>query len=359
MRSKCVSITLGCLVLLLLFVKPALAQHGDWPLGTDGLLSGQQGPEGVYVQNLWSWYHASNDGFLQTGNLRCGPALRLCLSANFSASGSLDVFVDQIIIPVNTPFKILGATYGFLIDIPFAIVDANGAAALQPVLNTPRQNFSLGTFGSSDGSTKGSIGDIYFQPIDLGWHFRQLEVVATGGFLAPTGPYNSNARLNVGFGHWSGELGLGGIAYADRQRTWALSVFSHYMMYSSQHGRNYTLGDEVPFEWSASKTLNLHNDIVKQVTLGAVGYAQWQTTDNSINLNPSNSVSQAALSRLEHTHAQIYSAGPGIQGLTKFGLFDLRYYEEFAARATPSGRYLYFGVTLGGNPWGNNGSHQH
>lgn len=38
--------------------------------------------------------------------------------------------------------------------------------------------------------------------------------------------------------------------------------------------------------------------------------------------------------------------------LTKFGLFDLRYYDEFAAKATPSGQYLYFGITLGGNPWG-------
>ena len=352
MRFKFVNVTLSGFVLLLLFVKPAQAQHGDWPLGTDGLLSGQQGPEGVYIQNLWSWYHASNDGFLQTGNLKCGPARgRLCLSANLSASGSLDAFVDQIIIPVNTPFKVLGATYGFLIDIPFAIVDASGAAALEPVLNTPGHSFSLGTFGSSGGSTKGSIGDIYFQPIDLGWHFRQLEVVATGGFLAPTGAYNSKARLNIGFGHWSGELGLGGVAYADPERTWGLSVFAHYMMYSSQQGRNYTLGNAVPFEWSASKTFNLRNDIVKQVTLGAVGYAQWQTSDNSINLSPSTGLGQAALSRLEHTHAEIYAAGPGIQALTKFGLFDLRYYEEFGAKATPSGRYLYFGVTLGGIPW--------
>lgn len=351
-RSKSVSMVLGCLGFLLLFVEPARAQHGDWPLGTDGLLSAQQGPEGVYYQNLWSWYHASGNSFFQTGNVKCGPALsRLCLSANLGANGSLDSFVDQNFVVVNTPFKILGATYGFVLDVPFAILDASGAATAEPVLNTPRQSVSLGTFGSSGGSTKGSITDIYVQPIDLGWHFRQLEVVATGGFLAPTGPYNANARLNVGFGHWSGELGLGGVVYADPGRTWALSILAHYMMYASQMGRNYTLGDAIPFEWSASKTLDLHNDTFKQFTFGGVGYAQWQTTNNQIGLNPSTSLGQLAVNTLEHTHAHIYSAGPAVQMLTKFGLFDLRYYDEFAAKATPSGQYLYFGITLGGIPW--------
>jgi hypothetical protein len=34
-------------------------------------------------------------------------------------------------------------------------------------------------------------------------------------------------------------------------------------------GRNYTLGDVVPFEWGAGKTFNLNNDIFKRVALGA------------------------------------------------------------------------------------------
>ena len=44
--------------------------------------------------------------------------------------------------------------------------------------------------------------------------------------------------------------------------------------------------------------------------------------------------------------SQIYSAGPAINLLTKYGLFSLRYYEEFGANATPSGRQLMFTVTL-------------
>jgi hypothetical protein len=175
-----------------------------------------------------------------------------------------------------------------------------------------------------------------------------------GGFFAPTGPYNSKAKLNIGYGHWSGVLGLGGIVYADQARTWGLSIYSHYILYASQIGRNYTLGDQVPFEWSASKTFKLGKGVLEEATVGAVGYAQWQISDNQINANPSTRIGTSILNALEGTHSQVYAAGPSIQVLTKFGLFDLRYYDEFGTRATPSGQQLMFSVTLAGNPFRTN-----
>jgi hypothetical protein len=90
----------------------------------------------------------------------------------------------------------------------------------------------------------------------------------------PSGPYNANAKVNVGYGHWTGMFGLGGIAYFDSERTWSLSIYSHYELYGPQMGRSYTLGDALPFEWGAGKSINLGNDILKQLTVGAVGYAQ-------------------------------------------------------------------------------------
>jgi hypothetical protein len=175
---------------------------------------------------------------------------------------------------------------------------------------------------------------------------RQLDAIVSSGFFAPSGPYNSNAKLNIGFGHWTGVFGLGGVAYADTERTWSLSIYTHYLLYGSQMGRNYTLGDDVPLEWGAAKSFNLSNDIFKQVVLGAVGYAQWQATNNQIDLNPTTKVSATAIDTLEHRSVQIYAAGPAINLLTKYGLFSLRYYDEFGANATPSGRQLMFTVTL-------------
>ena len=228
--------------------------------------------------------------------------------------------------------------------MPFAIADASGTASLEPDLSPTRRSSTSPQ--ASSGVTKGSIGDIYVEPVDFGWHFRQLDAIVSSGFFAPSGPYNSKATVNIGYGHWTGAFGLGGIAYADAARTWSLSIYAHYLLYASQMGRPYTLGDVVPFEWGAGKTLNLNNKIFQQLILGAVGYAQWQTTNNQINFATQNQTAAAAIKSLEDTRAQVYSAGPSINLLTKYGLFSLRYYEEFDAHATPSGRQLMFSVAL-------------
>jgi hypothetical protein len=315
-------------------------------MGTDGLLSGAQAPPGFYYSNIWSYYHASGSDFAETGPLICGPRDRACLSLNLGGNGSLDEFVDQNAIVWTSPYKILGANYGLLVDVPFAIADASGAASLEPVLSLNRGSTALPSTQTSGGSTKGSITDIYVEPINLGWHLRQLDVIASSGFFPPSGPYNSNAKLNIGFGHWTGVFGLGGVAYADTERTWSLSIYAHYLLYGSQMGRNYTLGDAVPLEWGAGKSFNFSGDIFKQVTIGPVGYAQWQVTNNQIDLTPTTTVGASALHTLEHASSRVYSAGPAINLLTKYGLFSLRYYEEFGANATPSGRQLMFSVTL-------------
>jgi hypothetical protein len=340
-------LALGCLAFLVLFATPARAQHSDWLLGTDGLLSGQQAPRGIYYSNIWSYYHASGNNFAETGPLKCGPRDRVCLSLNLGGNGSLDLFVDQNVFVWTSPYKILGATYGLLVDVPFGIADASGAGSLEPVLSLNRGSFALPSTQNSGQATKGSICNMYVEPINLGWHLRQLDAIVSSGFMAPAGPYNSTARLNMGYGHWTGVFGLGGVVYADAERTWSLSIYVHYLLYGSQMGRNYTLGDEVPFEWGTGKTFNLNNDIFKQVTLGAVGYAQWQVTNNQIDLIPTTKIGASALNAVEHASARIYSAGPAINLLTKYGLFSLRYYEEFAANATPSGRQLMFSVTIG------------
>jgi hypothetical protein len=85
----------GCLVVLLFLGTQARAEHGDWLLGTDGLLSGQQAPQGFYYSNIWSYYNASGSHFVETGPLKCGPRGQVCLSLNLSVNGSLDLFVDQ------------------------------------------------------------------------------------------------------------------------------------------------------------------------------------------------------------------------------------------------------------------------
>lgn len=331
----------------------AHAQHGDYLLGTYGLLGGEQPSESVYYSNIWSYYHASGNTFFEESFTRCGPVShRVCGTLNLSsqANGSLDLFVDQNIFGWTTPLTLLGAHYGFLIDIPFAIADANGAASLEPTLALRRFTIPLSPIQGSGGSTKGNLGDIYVEPVNLGWHFRHLDAVVSSGFMTPAGAYNSDELLNIGFGHWSGMFGLGGIFYPDAEHTWSASVYAHYMLYGSQMGRNYTLGDEVPFEWGLGKSFSLPGTVFQQLTFGPVGYAQWQVTNNAINFSPTSKIQAAAISTLENTRSETYAAGPAASLLTSFGLFSLRWYEEFGAHATPSGQQLMFSYALACDP---------
>jgi hypothetical protein len=325
---------------------PAYAQHSDWLLGSFAFKGASQPPQGLYYSNLFDYYHASGSGFIETGPVACGAHGTACGGANFGGSGSFDLFVDANIISWTSPFKILGANYGANLIVPFAIADASGNATVQPVLTLPGATVALPAGNNSGGSTKCSIGDIYVEPVNFGWHFKQFDAIVSSGFFAPSGPYNADAKLNVGFGHWTGVFGLGGVVYADKARTWSVSIYSHYLLYASQIGRDYTLGDEVPLEWGAGKTFTVNNEVVKEATIGAVGYAQWQVTNNSIGVSPTSKAGSMIVSELGSSKAEIYAAGPGIDLLTKYGLYSLRWYEEFGAHASPSGSQLMFSVTL-------------
>jgi hypothetical protein len=109
---------------------------------------------------------------------------------------------------------------------------------------------------------------MYIEPVNLGWHFNHLDAIISSGFFAPSGPYNSGQLFNIGFGHWTGMFGLGGVFYPDAERTWSASVYAHYLLYGSQMGRNYTLGDDVPLEWGIAKTFNLPSAIFEHLTVG-------------------------------------------------------------------------------------------
>ena len=70
------------------------AQHGNYLLGTLGLLGGAQAPEGIYYQNIFSYYNASGSGTLDASRTRdlqvFGRQLGLTVNANLNLKQSLD-----------------------------------------------------------------------------------------------------------------------------------------------------------------------------------------------------------------------------------------------------------------------------
>src|SRR5262249_35945705 len=129
-----VAIAVGIIGMLIAWPKLACAQHGDYVLGTLGLLGGAQAPEGIYYQNVFSYYHGSASGILEVSRARdlqvFGRQLGLTVNATFNTKASIDAYIDQNIIGMTTPLKIFGANYGFMVDIPFDAVHGTGDASL-------------------------------------------------------------------------------------------------------------------------------------------------------------------------------------------------------------------------------------
>jgi hypothetical protein len=306
------------------------AQHGDYLLGTLGLLGGAQAPEGIYYSNIFSYYNASGS--------RRFDAQGLLLQKELTLEGSIDAYIDQNIIGVTTPFKILGASYGAMIDIPFAHVRGDGNASLD-LAGIRFDRFSR-TFAAGESSTASfNIADIYVEPMNFGWHWSQLDVMATFGFFAPSGSYDADKFINNGLGRWAEMFGLGAVAYLDAARSWSVSAMTRYLTHQKQQGAEIRVGDDFLLEWGLGKTFRPSSwkPWVAQLDTGVVGYGQWQVTDNR-----GSEVSQI----VANTKSRIFAVGPEIAATTKFGRFFFRYEFEFGGHGAPQGQVLLFGASL-------------
>jgi len=91
-------LAMAWLVFAALLVSPAMsyAQHGNYLLGTIGLLGASQAPEGIYYENLFSYYHASGSANLDASRVRSaellGRQLNLTVSGSLNRNSSLDVY---------------------------------------------------------------------------------------------------------------------------------------------------------------------------------------------------------------------------------------------------------------------------
>ena len=61
---------------------------------------------------------------------------------------------------------------------------------------------------------------------------------------------------------------------------------------------------------NVGKAFNLPSDIFKQLTIGVVGYAQWQTTDNQVNVSATTLAESTVIHRLKELKTQIYAGRP-------------------------------------------------
>ncbi|MGO9066513.1 MAG: transporter [Myxococcaceae bacterium] len=230
---------------------PAHAQlAGDIIKGQTGLAAGTQPPESLVLSGWFYDYYSTQvvDG---SGNV-------------LPTTGSLNsLAVPGLNLWYVSPLTILGANYG-------AVLSLWGAS---PTTDFPRLNVNQSTYG---------FGDMYLQPVQLGWHTTYVDVITGVALWIPTGRYSLGANDNTGQGQWGFEPSLGATLWFDKGHHFNLSTQVYYDIYLPK--RNATVQNT---QVQTGNILTLEGGIGYQFLGGALNIgipytAQWKVTEDTL-----------------------------------------------------------------------------
>jgi hypothetical protein len=222
------------------FQESSFAQiTGHYPPGVEGIKNGSAPPPGQYTKMYNFFYYADT---LRTGS-----------GSKVKARFGLFNYVVALRHLWMTETKILGADYGLDMAVPFVYTDL--------------------TLGPLDERQFG-LGDIFVEPLVLGWHYPGLDLSFAYSFFAPTGNFDVSRPASPGKGFWSHILAFGITYYLDAERTWAISTAHRFEFNTENKDLRITPGTNYYLEWGISKA------ITPTVEVGLVGYFQRQLTDD-------------------------------------------------------------------------------
>ena len=289
------------LVAVALGVQAASAQEqlGTKVMGGLGIDAGTQGPPGLYVLDRPLQFDATK---ARDRNGALLPIQGLDLSASANAIGVAYTFAPKSSSPLLT----------FSAAVPWAHLSLNSDEPLA----------SIDRFG---------LGDVFVQPIKIGWRHPDFDVVTSYAVFAPTGKFEPKTGASVGRGHWTQQFSLGGAIYVDTTRAVRASALMSYELNSRKRGIDITRGDMLGVQGGVGAT------VLKALVIGVAGYALWQVRDDrGADLPPV----------LTGARTRSYGLGPEIDVvIPKLGLRgELRYEWDFGTRARPQGAVFAGGL---------------
>jgi hypothetical protein len=212
---------------------------GDQILGLAGLGAGTMAGPGLYV-TLPLYYRYSN---ISIYGAQGTPILK-------DVTAGINLFVVPAV-EVVTPYKILGATYG---------------AAFMEWINNGVVNVAALNFQRS-GNYR--YGDIYVQPLILGWHTPRADITAGYAFFAPTGGSNGQQM-------WVNEVDFGMTLYADEGKKWNVSTMMYYDFNRKKDDADIKVGNILTLSGGFGRSF------LKGAAHAGVAYgAQWKMTHDS------------------------------------------------------------------------------
>jgi hypothetical protein len=300
-------------LLAVIFPTVALAQlNGHNLRGDYGLTAGTLPPPGSYLSPFYVNYNVD--------------ALR---DRNGDALGSgrgreIEVDAFSLIYQRVSDKQVFGGNYGFMVA-PSWVNNSLGAPFLE-----------------GDFETSWGLGDLYIQPVVLGWNFERVDYTAGIGIFAPTGNYTDGANDNTGLGMWTFEVFGGTTLYLDSAKSWHLATTAFWETHSEKEDSDQKVGNILTLEGGLGKSFG---DGV--ITVGLSYFAQWKLANDKLGDDgPADS---------QLNKHKVFGAGPElafaiVRNQQLVAIIDLRYLTDFGAESMTEGDTITITATfpLGG-----------
>ena len=267
--------------------------------GIDGLQAPTLPPPGLHYIMYNLWY--------DTGTYKDNGGHTLHIPGG---NTDVTVFASVQRLIYTTNIKILGADYGMDLIVPLLY-----------------QNVNVG-YGPAQSSSF-TLGDIMFEPFDLGWHTPHWDVLFLVAIVFPTGSFRGDDPSSPGMGYWAGSTAVGATYYFDEQKTWSASAVLRWMInFDSQKDTNITPGDELILEYGIGKEFAAGNDW--RIRPALIGADYWQITDDS---------GGNARYPVNYDQKQGHAAGAEVNVMYLPALFqvNLRLLQDYGVHNGPSG----------------------
>ncbi|HYV00533.1 MAG TPA: transporter [Pyrinomonadaceae bacterium] len=292
------------IILLLIVSLPAIAQErGQYIPGTAGLNSGLQTPEGFTYANQFIWYPATK---FKDQNGDTAPI-----------DFDLDLLVDLNMLAYTSKAKFLGANYGM--------------AVVVPIVNSP---VSLPRLGAGINPT--GIGDLYVEPINLGWKLKKADVKVAYGFVAPTGKFDETGSDTTTTDYWGHEITFASTIYLDKTKLTQFSFSTNWEFHQKQRHEDLKVGNNMTLEAGVGKIF-VKNQGKQLIQFGVIGYSEFQLTNDS---------GTAVPPLTANNKDRVFAIGPefGVILPTKKFNFLARVLPEFGARNRTQGVTVVFAI---------------
>jgi hypothetical protein len=257
---------------------------------------------------------------------------------------TLNVDVDVDLYAVSPMFiwvsdwKVAGARYAAYIAPSFANSSVGAALATE----TGR--------GINSETSHFDVGDLFVQPLWLGWSLTNWDFALGYGFYAPVGKYSTETVTlpvvgpitvessdNIGLGFWTHQIQGAVSWYPWADKRMAVSTALTYEIHTEKEDLDLTPGQNLTLNWGISQYLPLKKDQTLLLEVGPAGYSSWQITDDS-----------GSDARNPDVHDEVHAVG-GQVGLTYVpwnAALNFHYFYEFSAEDRFQGQSIGLNLAI-------------